>query len=213
MYLALRLACVALFWLSVPLLLVYRGLRSDIPWVFVVVSATVLGWILSNASVFFQHAAVDEERMEERACFTAPHVENKGVVVVNVDGTVETVVENPCGIGEWIREQYKPWAGLFYGPLYLLCCALPCWLIVVRRLSLKVGRQMVLLAVGILAVEWTAILGNCTAVFGERIRPGYIDQICDNVDTYTGLPLTIATAFLASWLVTAQVLQRFGRQA
>ena len=63
MYLALRLACVALFWLSVPLLLVYRGLRSDIPWIFVIVSATVLGWILSNASVFFQHAAVDEDEM------------------------------------------------------------------------------------------------------------------------------------------------------
>jgi hypothetical protein len=60
MYLALQFACVALFWLSVPWLLVYRGLRSDIPWVFVIVSATALGWILSNAAVFFQHAAIDE---------------------------------------------------------------------------------------------------------------------------------------------------------
>jgi hypothetical protein len=212
-YLTLQFACVALFWLSVPLLLVYRARRSDIPWVFVIVSATALGWIFSNASVFFQHAAIDEQRLDERACSTAPYVENKGVAVVNADGMTETVVENPCGIGEWLREQYKPCAGLFYGPLYLLCCSLPFWLIVVRRPPLKVGRQMALLAVGILLVEWAAILGNCTAVFGERTFPGPYDQLCNNVDQYTWPPATIFAAFLVSWVVTTQVLQRFGRQA
>jgi len=121
-YLTLQFACVALFWLSVPLLLVYRARRPDIPWMFVIVSATVLGWILSNTSVFFHHAANDEQRLEERTCSTAPYVENKGVAVVNADGVTETVVENPCGIGEWLREQYKPWAGLIYGPLYVLAC-------------------------------------------------------------------------------------------
>jgi hypothetical protein len=75
-----------LFRLSVPLLLVYRGARPDVPWLFVIVSATVLGWILSNASVFFQHAAIDEERMEELACFAAPYDENKSVTVVNENG-------------------------------------------------------------------------------------------------------------------------------
>ena len=213
MYLALRLASVALFWLSVPLLLVYRSRRSDIPWVFVIVSATVLGWILSNASVFFQHAAVDEERLEEIACFATPHDENKSVAVVNANGMTETVVENPCGIGEWIRENYKPWAGVFYGPLYLLCCALPYWLIVVRRLSHKIRHQMVLLAVGILVVEWAAIIGRCTAVFGERFSPDSYCSLCDDIDLHIGLPLTIGAACLASWLVTAQVLPRFGRQA
>jgi hypothetical protein len=82
-----------LFRLSVPLLLVYRGARPDVPWLFVIVSATVLGWILSNASVFFQHAAIDEERMEELACFAAPYDENKSVTVVNENGMTETVVE------------------------------------------------------------------------------------------------------------------------
>lgn len=213
MYLALRLACSALFWLSVPLLLVYRGLRSDIPWVFVIVSATALGWILSNASVFFQHAAVDEERMEELSCFTALYVESKGVAVVKADGMTETVVENPCGIGEWIRENYKPWAGVFYGPLYLLCCSLPYWLVVVRRPMPGPRRQMVLLAVGILVAEWAVILGRCTAVFGERFSPDAYWSLCDDIDLHIGLPLTIAAAFLASWLVAAQVLQRFGRRA
>jgi hypothetical protein len=132
-YLTLQFACVALFWLSVSLLLVYRGLRSDIPWVFVIVSATALGWILSNAAVFFQHAAIDEQRMEEKACFTAPpDYRSNGASVVNENGMTETIVENPCGIGDWIREKYKPWAGLVYGPLYLLCCSLPYRLIPAR---------------------------------------------------------------------------------
>jgi hypothetical protein len=169
----------------VPLLLVYRGLRS----------------------------AIDEECMEELACFTAPYDENKSVAIVNANGVTETVVENPCGIGEWIRENYKPWAGVLYGPLNLLCCSLPYWLIVVRRAPPRSTRQMALLAVAVLVIEWAAIYGECTAVFGERTHPGNIDKICNNVDPYIWLPLTIATAFLASWLVTAQVSQHFGRQA
>lgn len=213
MYLALQFSCVALFWTSVPLILAYRARRPDVPWVFVIVAVTALGWILSNASVFFQHAAIDEERLEELACFTTPHDENKSVSVVNANGMTETVVENPCGIGEWIRDRYKPWAGLFYGPLYLLCCVLPYWLIVVRRPSRDIRRQMVLLAVGVLVVEWAAILSKCTAVFGERFSPDSYWSLCYYIDPHVGLPLTIAVAFFASWLVTAQLLQRFGRQA
>jgi hypothetical protein len=157
--------------------------------------------------------AIDEERLEELACFTAPHDENKGVAVVNANGMTETVIENPCGIGDWIRETYKPWAGLVYGPLYLLCCSLPYWLIVVRHPALKVRRQMVLLAVGVLVVEWAAIFGNCTAVFGERTFPGPYDRLCNNLDQYTWPPATGLAAFLVSWVVTTQALQRFGRKA
>ena len=76
MYIALKPVCIALFWPSVPLLLIYRARRSDVPWIFIVLSATALGWILSNASVFLQHAAIDEEGMKERACFAVPsHVQ------------------------------------------------------------------------------------------------------------------------------------------
>lgn len=213
MYVALQFACVALFWASVPLLLAYRAVRPDVPWVFVVVAATALGWILSNASVFFQHAAIDEERMEELACFAAPYDENKSVAVVNAKGITETTVENPCGIGDWLRENYEPWVGLLYGPLYLLCCALPYWLIVIRRVSRGLTRQLALAAVGLLVIEWAAIFGECTAVFGERPDSGSYDQMCNYVDPYTSPPLTIAAAFLISWIIATQVLQRFGRRA
>jgi hypothetical protein len=125
----------------------------------------------------------------------------------------ETVVENPCGIGEWLRENYKPWVGVFYGPLYLLCCSLPYWLIVVRRVPLRLRRQMALLAVGLLVIEWLSIFGECTAVFGERSFPGPYDQLCSNLDQYTWPPATIFAAFVISWIFTTQVLQRFGRRA
>ena len=49
----------------------------------------------------------------------------------------ETVIDNPCGLGDWIFDRYKPIAGLLYGPPYLLCCLLPYWLIVGRRRSLR----------------------------------------------------------------------------
>jgi hypothetical protein len=123
------------------------------------------------------------------------------------------VVENPCGIGEWLRENYKPWAGLIYGPLYLLCCSLPYWLIVVRRPSLRLRRQVALLAVALLVMEWISIFGKCTAVFGERTFPGPYDQLCNNVDQYIWPPATIVAAFVVSWVVTTQVLQRLGRKA
>jgi hypothetical protein len=208
-YLTLRLACVALLWVSVPLILAYRGRRSDIPWAFVIVSATVLGWILINASVFFQHAAIDEERMEELACFAKPYDENESAPVVNANGMAETVVENPCGIGDWISDSYKPRLGLLYGPAYLLCCALPYWLLIVRRPSTGLKRQIVLLAVGVFVIEWTAILGQRTADFLASANLDTLWSLRDYLDPLLWAPLTIAVAFLVAWGVSAQVLQRF----
>jgi hypothetical protein len=208
-YIALKLACIVLFWASVPLILAYRSRRSDVPWAFVIVSATVLGWILSNASVFLQHAAIDEERLEELACFTSPHDVNKGAAVIGPDGTTETIVENPCGIGDWFRDEYKPWLGLLYGPVYLLCCALPYWLLIVRRPSTGLKRQIVLLAVGAFVIEWTAILGQRTADFLGSVNLDTLWLLRDYLDPHLWVPLTIAVAFLVAWGVNAQVLQRF----
>jgi hypothetical protein len=134
-YQALQFACVAVFVLAVPLLLVAR-VRSNVPWWFVIASATAVGWIFANAFVFIQHVAVDEDRMDEIACFANPP--NHGNVSV-VNG--ETVIENPCVLGDWILDRYKPIAGLLYGPPYLMCCLLPYWLIVRRRSRLVGLRQ------------------------------------------------------------------------
>ena len=209
MYLVLRMACVAIFWLSVPMLLVYRARRSDIPWVFVIVSATALGWILSNASVFLQHAEIDEQRIEERVCFDAPEQGPESVPVMTANGMNETIVENPCGIGDWIRDEFKPWLGLLYGPVSLLCGALPYWLLIARRPSLKLKRQIALVAVGVFLIEWTAILGQRAADFLGSVNLDTLWSLRDYLDPYLWVPLTIAVAFLVAWGVKAQVLQRF----
>jgi hypothetical protein len=195
-YLALRLVSVALFWLSVPLLLVYRGLRSDIPWVFIIVSATALGWILSNASVFFQHAAMDQDRIEERACFSDPPDTSNSTELVDKNGVTETIVENPCALGDWISDSYKPWLGLLYGPVYLLCCALPYWLLIVRRPSTGLRRQI-------------AILGQRAADVLGSVNLDTLWSLRDYLDPHLWVPLAIAVAFLVAWGVNAQVLQRF----
>jgi hypothetical protein len=207
-YEALRFACIALFVLTVPLLLVAR-VRSAVPWWFVIASATAAGWILTNAAVFFQHAAIDKERIEELACSAKP-INGDNDVTIASGG--ETIVENPCGIGEWIRDRYKPFVGLLYGPLYLLCCSLPYCLIVARRTPTRLTRQVVLLTFAVFAVEWAVILGECTGIFGGRISFRYLDLVCWNVDPYSWLPLTMAAAFLVGWIVATRVLHRFGRR-
>jgi hypothetical protein len=60
LYQTFHVVTIALFWASVPLLLLYRSFRPDVSWLFIVVSATTLGWMLANASVFLQNALIDE---------------------------------------------------------------------------------------------------------------------------------------------------------
>jgi hypothetical protein len=201
------------FWLGVPLLLAARA-RFKVPWWFVIASATVLGWTLTNGAVFFQHRVADGAHRRESICLDdAIHREPKGTVVLKGQGVTETEVENRCGVGDLLLDSYKPFMGLLYGPLYLLCCSPPYWLIVVRRASPGTTRQVVFLGGALLVIGWAALLGECAAIFGERIRPGNYDQMCNNVDPYIWLPLTIAAAFIVSWVVITQLLQRFGWRA
>lgn len=208
MYLALLSVCNLLYWASVPLLLVYRGRRSDVPWIFILVSATALGWILANASVFFQHAAINQGRIEERECFSDPLYKSNSTEL-DKNGVTETIVENPCALGDWISDSYKPWLGLLYGPVYLLCCALPYWLLIVRRPTTGLKLRMVLLSVGVFVTEWTAILGQRTADFLVSAKLDALSSLRDYLDPHLWVPPTIAVAFLVAWGVNAQVLQRF----
>lgn len=161
----LHLACVASFWVKVPMLLAVR-VRSGAPWWFVILSATALGWILSNATVYFQNLAVDDS------------------------------------VKVWVS--YKPFTGLVYGPFYLLCCALPYWLIFGRQSSAGGTIPIALLAMAVLVIEWAAIVG-------DAIRRGYLDNMLRNADPFIWPPVTIAAAFLLSWVLTT-VLQRSGRR-
>ena len=195
MYSILQLACVASFWLKVPMLLAVR-VRSGAPWWFVIVAATALGWILSNASVYLQHLVVDEAGRQDAICATQAAI---------VPPATQAAVENSCGTGDHGSGRYKPLAGLIYGPLYLLCASLPYWLIFGRRSSSGMTRPIALLAGAALVLEWAAIVGDC-------IRPGYWSGMCTRADPYIWPPLSIAAAFVVGWFVTTQVLQRFARR-
>lgn len=201
MYGALILACVVFFWAAVPLLLMARA-RLNAPWWFVIAAATGAGWMLANAAVFFQQAGTDEERVEELACFEHPESAANNPEVLSEN---ETEVVNPCGIGDWIPAHYKPVRGLLYGPLYLVGCALPYWLIFGRRSAPGLTRRIVWLAVAALVIEWAATVGEC-------IHPLLFGQVCPMTDPYVYPPVTIALAFLLSWIIATQVLERFDRR-
>jgi hypothetical protein len=200
----LRLACFALFWLGVPFLL-SAHVRSKVPMWLVIAAAMALGWLLTNGAVYFEHRTAHEADRREMMCFDDAIHEDHNAAVVSGNGMVETaVVENPCGIGDRILDTYKPFLGLIYGPIYLLCCSLPYWLIVARRASLGPTWRIAVLSIGALAIEWTAIIGSCF---------GYNAQICAKADPYIWPPLTIAAASMVSWVLTTQVIRRFGRRA
>ncbi len=198
--LVLGIAFVACLWLGVPALLVARAKKPNLPWWVVVVSAVVIGWIAANGNVLVQHLAIDETRRLEELCFSNPSPV-KPHEVIAADGTSETVVDNPCGIGEWIVPRYEPTKGLLYGPLYLLVCSLPYWLIMARRSAPGLTRQIVWLAAATFLVEWTAITSFLAR--GSHFGEGY------EMDPYIWPPLTVPVALFTAWLVVTQLIQRF----
>ena len=103
-------------------------------------------------------------------------------------------------------QSYKPIIGLAYGPLYLLYCALPYWLVVGRRSSTGMTPQIVWLSAAALLLEWTAIAGAMR-------RGGYPEQFLRHSSAYVVPPVTIALAVLIGWLVATHVLKRFETRA
>ena len=198
--LVLGIAVVASLWLGVPALLVARAKKPNLPWWVIVVSAVVIGWIVANGNVLVQHLAIDESRRLEELCFNNPPPV-KPHEVIAADGTSETVVDNPCGIGVWIVPRYQPSKGLLYGPLYLLVCSFPYWLILARRSAPGLTRQIVWLAAATFLVEWTAI--TSVLARGGHFGEGY------EMDPYIWPPLTVPVAFFIAWLVVTQLIRRF----
>jgi hypothetical protein len=137
-----------------------------------------------------------------------PPYRMKSAERIDGNGTTETTIENPCGIGDWIRDEYQPWLGLLYGPVYLLCCALPYWLLIERRPSINVKRQIILLAVGTFVIEWAVILRQHAADLLASINLDILWPLRQYIDARLWVPLTIAIAFLVAWGISAQMFQR-----
>jgi len=118
--------------------------------------------------------------------------------IQNPDGSV--TVENPFGFGDYLPEEYHPVASLFYGPVYFMGCWPAAWLFF-RRCTHGQRRRILLVSVGVLLVEWAAILGIMSELI--RIRPPEI--FSDGVliygwNPFFGPQLTLPLAVLTAWL-------------
>src|ERR1700692_2170862 len=119
MFQDLQLACVIIFTVSIPLLVLARYRYTEIPTArLLIVIATVLGWGLANAHAGLEPLWVDAERREEWAAFDEA-IRHPPPPVALPDGSIE--ISNP-GIGEFLWEEYHPVTAMIYGPAYLGGC-------------------------------------------------------------------------------------------
>jgi hypothetical protein len=137
------------------------------------------------------HQALDrEERLaaEEYMRHPPPPIKHE-------DGSSETAVDNPYGIGDWISEEYHPIESLLYGPAYLAIC----WVaasVYFRRSPLGTRRRILLISGGLLLGFWIAVIGY--DVYPPEI---FSDGILVNGwNPFFGPQLTLPLALLCAWL-------------
>jgi hypothetical protein len=191
-----QIVCVVVFWVGMPLLLAARVRRPSMSWWLVIALATALGWLAVNAAIYGQHRAI------------AAQIEQDGIAAQNalnethaVFNGREMIVENPYPFRDYIVLSYRPLGGLAYGGLYLLACALPYWLMAVRRRITGARTSFALMAVGVFAIQWTLILGDIS-----RRGIHSIDVVL--LDPFLSPPMTISIALVTSWILVTQVIQR-----
>jgi hypothetical protein len=196
MFQLLQWACVAIFTVSVPLVVFARFRYSEFPvWHFILLAA-VLGWVLVNAHAGIQHLWVDAERQDEFAAFHE-FIRHPPPPVTEPDGSL--TIEGP-GIGDFLWEEYKPITATVYGPAYFLCCWLAAFALF-RHSSPRLRRVILLVSIGVLLAVWTAI-------FGAPIKIKPPDIFGDGVyifgwNPFFGPQLTLPLAVLTAWLVVA----------
>jgi hypothetical protein len=196
MFEVLRWFCVALFTVSIPLLVLARHKHPEYAGSHLIVLATLFGWALANAHAGAQHLEVDAERLEESAAFHEA-IRNPPPPVKMADGSWTII--GP-GISEFWWEEYHPVTALIYGPSYLFGCWLAAWAFF-RRSPPRLRRAMFLISIGVLLTAWTAILGELV-----KIKPPVI--FSDGVFIYGWNPFfgpqfTLPLAVLAAWLIVA----------
>jgi len=196
MFEALQLACVAIFTVSIPMVVLARYRYPELPaWYFIVLAAA-LGWVLANAHAGFQHLWVDAERQEELVAWHEA-IRHPKPPIEMPDGSVESEV-GP-GIGEYLWESYQPVTAIIYGPAYLLGCWLAAWAFF--RSAPRLRRLILLVSGGVL-------LAGSTAILGELIKIKPPDIFSDGVFIYGWNPffgpqLTLPLTLLTAWLVVA----------
>lgn len=192
-----QIVCVVIFWVGVPLLLAARVRRPSLSWWLVIALATALGWLTVNGAIYGQHRAVAAQIEQNR--INAQNTLNEAHAAV-FNGR-EMIVDNPYPLVDYFVLSYRPLEGLAYGGLYLLACALPYWLIAVRRRITCARTSFAFIAVGVFAIQWTLILADIN-------RRGFhgIDVVL--LDPFLSPPMTISIALVTSWILVTQIIQR-----
>jgi hypothetical protein len=189
----LRLACVILFTLSVPLIVRARFRNPEFPAWRLILLAIALGWIFPFAHKMLErpmHQELDREEMvaaEEYMRHPPPPIEN---------AAGETVVENPFGIGDWIAEDYRPIESLLYGPAYLVVCWAAAW-VLFRRSPSGARNRILLISGAVLLTFWIAVVGYVLKppeIFSDGI-------LINGWNLFFGPQLTLPLALLTAWLL------------
>jgi hypothetical protein len=107
--------------------------------------AIALGWIFPFAHKTLERPMHQELDREERVA-AEEYMRHPPPPIKNADGSWETAVDNPYGIGDWIAEDYHPVESLLYGPAYLVVCWVAAW--VFFRRSPSEARSRILLITG-----------------------------------------------------------------
>jgi hypothetical protein len=211
----LRVACVILFTLSVPLMVFARFRNPEFPFWGLILFAIALGWIFPFSHKMLErpmHREFDrEQRVAAEEYVRHPPPPN---ALKNADGSQETVVENPYGIGDWIAEDFHPVESLLYGPAYLAVCWAAAW-VFFRRSPFKARSRILLISGAVLITFWIAIVGyviNPPAIFSDG-------KLVNGWNLFFGPQLTLPFALLTAWLLVgwlpgtlARSLGRTGNQ-
>jgi hypothetical protein len=209
----LRLACVILFTLSVPIMVRARFRNPQFPAWRLILLAIAVGWILPFAHKTLERPMHEELEREQRVA-AEEYMRHPPPPTKNADGSGETVVENPYGIGDWIEEDYHPVQSLLYGPAYLAVCWVAAW-VFFRRGPFEARSRILLISGAVLLTFWIAVVGyviNPPGIFSDGI-------LINGWNLFFGPQLTLPFALLTAWLLVgwlpgalARSVGRIGKQ-
>lgn len=191
----LRLACVVLFTLSVPMMVRARFRNLEFPAWKLILLAIAVGWIFPFAHKTLERPMHQEFDREERVA-AEEHMRHPPPPVRNADGSWETTVDNPYGIGDWIEEDYHPVESLLYGPAYLVVCWVAAWAFF-RRSPSQARSRILLISGAVLLSFWIAIVGYVISppeIFSDGI-------LVNGWNPFFGPQLTLPLALLTAWLL------------
>lgn len=194
LFAVLRLACVLLFTLLIPLLVRKRFRNPGFRTWRIVLLAVALGWIFPFAHKMLErpmHQAFDRE--EQLAA--EEYMRHPPPPIRNADGSYETAVDNPYGMVDWISEDFHPVQALFYGPTYLLMCWVAAGALS-RRSAFEARSRILLISGAVLLTFWIAVVGyviNPPAIFSDGI-------FANGWNSFFGPQLTLPAALITAWL-------------